>query len=204
MSSVRSTRTRFRQFSPCFANSHRQNDAKLCLAAHHARVSLARFFERICFNHRTHAGQFGEVQCVLGIGWRSRRPALNRSTSSNELYRRDLNGIECRTDHHELAVRPQTVDQLGHRFRAWGRRQNHLCAAQFLAMPPPRSSICCRCTRSLRVFLRAPRFRTRARSPRPYNQTCSRIESRDGPDRRYPAPQPGRRGAHRCAAAHCR
>ncbi len=33
---------------------------------------------------------------------------------------------------HELAVRPQTVDQLGHRFRAWGCRQNHLRAAQFL------------------------------------------------------------------------
>ena len=36
--------------------SHRQNDAELCIAAHHARVSLGRFFERIGFNHGTHAG----------------------------------------------------------------------------------------------------------------------------------------------------
>ena len=36
--------------------SHRQNDAELCLAAHHPRVSLGRFFERIRFNHGTHAG----------------------------------------------------------------------------------------------------------------------------------------------------
>ncbi len=49
----------------CWSTSHRQNDAELRLAAHHARVSLGRFFERICFNHGTHAGQFGEVQCTL-------------------------------------------------------------------------------------------------------------------------------------------
>jgi hypothetical protein len=36
--------------------SHRQNDAELCIAAHHARVGLGRFFERIGFNHGTHAG----------------------------------------------------------------------------------------------------------------------------------------------------
>ena len=58
------------------ATSHRQNDAELCLAAHHARVSLGRFFERIGFNHGTHAGQFGEAQRVLGIGWLFPRPSL--------------------------------------------------------------------------------------------------------------------------------
>jgi len=36
--------------------SHRQNDAELRVTAQHARVSLARFFERKCFNHGTHAG----------------------------------------------------------------------------------------------------------------------------------------------------
>ena len=41
--------------------SHRQNDAELRLAAHHSRVSLGRFFERIGFDHGTHAGQFSEV-----------------------------------------------------------------------------------------------------------------------------------------------
>ena len=59
-------------------------------------------------------------------------PALNRSTSSNELYRCDLDGIKCHTDHHELAVRPQTVDQLRHRFRTRSCRQNYLRAAQLL------------------------------------------------------------------------
>ena len=38
------------------AHSHRQNNSELRLAAHHARVSLGRFFERIGFNHGTHAG----------------------------------------------------------------------------------------------------------------------------------------------------
>src|SRR6202030_4178730 len=56
----------------------------------------------------------------------------NGSTSRNELYRGDLNGIKCRTDHHELAVRAQAVEDLGHGFRAWGCRQNYLRATQFL------------------------------------------------------------------------
>jgi hypothetical protein len=37
-------------------HSHRQNHAELCAAAHHARVGLGRFFERIGLNHGTHAG----------------------------------------------------------------------------------------------------------------------------------------------------
>ena len=36
--------------------SHRQNDAELCIAAHHSRVCLGRFFEWIRFNHGAHAG----------------------------------------------------------------------------------------------------------------------------------------------------
>lgn len=102
--------------------SHRQDDAELCVTAQHACVSLGCFSERICFDHRTHGGQFGEAQGVLGIGWCSRGPALNRSASGNELYRCDLNGIKCHADHYELAVRPQTVDQFGHRLGAWGCR----------------------------------------------------------------------------------
>src|SRR5271169_2104474 len=69
----------------CPATSHGQNDAELCVAAQHARVSLGCFFERICLDHGTHAGQFGEVQCVFGIGGGSRSPALNPSTSAYEL-----------------------------------------------------------------------------------------------------------------------
>jgi His Kinase A (phospho-acceptor) domain len=76
----------------------------------------------------------GEAQCVLGIGWCARSRALNCAASRNKLQRRDFNGIKCGTDHHEFAVRPQTVDQLGHRFRIWGRRQNDLRATQFLQL----------------------------------------------------------------------
>ena len=36
--------------------SHRQYDTELRIAAQHSRVSFARFFERIYFNHGTHAG----------------------------------------------------------------------------------------------------------------------------------------------------
>ena len=57
---------------------------------------------------------------------------MNRSAPSDELNRRDFNGIESRTYDHELAVRPQAVDEVGHRFRARGCRQNDLCATQFL------------------------------------------------------------------------
>jgi len=112
--------------------SHCQNDAELCIAAHHSRISLCCFFERLCFNHGTHASEFGESQSVLGIAWCSRGPALNASASTNELHRCDPDGIKCHTHQHELAVRPQPVDQFGHRFRAWRCRQNDLCAAQFL------------------------------------------------------------------------
>ena len=94
--------------------SHGQNDAELRLAAQHSGVSVARLFKRIGFDHGTYAGQFGEVQCVLGIGRCSRRPSLNGFASGNELYRRDLNRVERGADYHEFAVRPETVDQLGH------------------------------------------------------------------------------------------
>src|SRR4029077_10667695 len=36
----------------CKPTSHRQNDAELCVAAHHARVTRGRFFERVGFDHR--------------------------------------------------------------------------------------------------------------------------------------------------------
>jgi hypothetical protein len=57
---------------------------------------------------------------------------LNRFTSGNKLYRGDLDAIHCRADYHELGVRTQAIDQLGHRFRAGGCREYYLCAAQFL------------------------------------------------------------------------
>jgi hypothetical protein len=46
------------RYSQCFARwptSHRQHDAELSVTAHHARVGLGRLFERIGFNHGTHA-----------------------------------------------------------------------------------------------------------------------------------------------------
>jgi hypothetical protein len=46
---------------------HGQDDAEFRLAAHHARVSLGRFFQRIGFNHGAHAGELGEVQSIFGV-----------------------------------------------------------------------------------------------------------------------------------------
>lgn len=68
-----------------WSTSHGEDHAELCIAAHHPRVSLCRLFKGIGFNHGTHATQFGETQCVLRIGCCSRGPALNRSTSTDEL-----------------------------------------------------------------------------------------------------------------------
>src|SRR5215469_2780375 len=39
---------------PSLATSHRQNDAELCVAAHHSRVTLGRFLERIGFDQGAH------------------------------------------------------------------------------------------------------------------------------------------------------
>src|SRR5215467_7643832 len=100
----------------CRETSHRQNNAEFCFAAHHARVSLARLFERVCLDHRAHARKFSEIQCVPFSGWCTRSRALNILSSNNELYRRDLNGIRCNADHYELTVWRQTVDQFGHSF----------------------------------------------------------------------------------------
>src|SRR5579864_6975599 len=91
----------------CRLTSHRQNDAELCLAAQHTFITLCCFFEWIGLNHRAHAGQLGETQSVILIRRRTRSPALNGSAASNELYRCNFNGIESRTDHHELPIRSQ-------------------------------------------------------------------------------------------------
>jgi len=53
------------------SHSRGQHDAKFCLAAHHACISLGRFFQGIGFDHGTHSGEFREAQCVLGVGRRS-------------------------------------------------------------------------------------------------------------------------------------
>ncbi len=68
---------------PLHSTSHGQHYAVLCLAAQHSSISLARLFERVGFDHRTHAGQFAEAERVLGIGRRACGPALNGSTSGN-------------------------------------------------------------------------------------------------------------------------
>src|SRR5207245_9394101 len=94
--------------------------------------SFVRLFQAITFKPRTPAAQFGQGEAVLRICRLFRRPGLKRSTFTDQLYRCDLNGVECGADHHEFAVWTQTVDQLGHGFRAWGCRQNYPCAAELL------------------------------------------------------------------------
>ncbi|HEU4413510.1 MAG TPA: hypothetical protein VFT65_01910 [Candidatus Angelobacter sp.] len=58
---------------------------ELRLAAHHPGVRLPRLLERTSFNYGTDAGKFGEVQRVLGVRRRARRPTLKGSTSNDEL-----------------------------------------------------------------------------------------------------------------------
>ena len=70
---------------PTGITSHRQNDAELCVTAHHARECFLRSFEWIGFNHGTHATQLGEAQGVLGIRWSSNRRALDGTLSADEL-----------------------------------------------------------------------------------------------------------------------
>lgn len=50
---------------------HREDDPKLCLAAHHPRVGLCCFYERILLDHRPDTGQLGEAQRIFRVGRRS-------------------------------------------------------------------------------------------------------------------------------------
>jgi hypothetical protein len=50
---------------------HREDDPKLCLAAHHPRVGLRCFYERILLDHRPDTGQLGEAQRIFRVGRRS-------------------------------------------------------------------------------------------------------------------------------------
>ena len=59
-----------------YLTSHRENDAELSLAIHHARVSLLRSVEWIGLDHGSHTAQFSKVQCVLFSGWCSRSCAF--------------------------------------------------------------------------------------------------------------------------------
>jgi hypothetical protein len=49
------------RWCPTDFNLHRQNHAELCIAAHHSRVSLCRFCERVFFDHRTYPAQLREA-----------------------------------------------------------------------------------------------------------------------------------------------
>jgi hypothetical protein len=53
----------------------REDDAKACLAAHHALVALAGALQWKDFRHRAHAGQRAEAERVLRIDGRPGRPA---------------------------------------------------------------------------------------------------------------------------------
>src|SRR5690242_9009871 len=46
---------------------HREHDAEAGFAAHHAGIGLRRLLERKHLDHRMHAGQGAELQCVLRV-----------------------------------------------------------------------------------------------------------------------------------------
>ena len=47
--------------------SHRQDNAKLCVAAHHAGICLGSLFQRIGFDHGAYPAQFGKAKRVIRI-----------------------------------------------------------------------------------------------------------------------------------------
>ena len=80
-----SVATRFDERAVLNVTSHGQDDAELCVTAHHPRECFLRSFEWIGFNHGAHATQLGEAQGVLGIRWCSHRRALDGTLSADEL-----------------------------------------------------------------------------------------------------------------------
>src|SRR6266550_6010273 len=91
-------------FAPLARRLHRKHNAELGLAAHHAGIGFAGFRQRILFNHRTHASQFGEAQRVFGVGGDSCRPTLDILPSLDNLKGRDFDGVELGTDNEQRAV----------------------------------------------------------------------------------------------------
>jgi hypothetical protein len=114
------------------AHSHREHNAKLCIATHHAGICFGCLFQGIGFDHGAYATQLGKAKCVIRIGRRSRCPSLNSLAAHDELNRSHLDRIEGCTDHDKFSVRTQTANQFGHGLRVRRCRNNDSCTAQLL------------------------------------------------------------------------
>jgi hypothetical protein len=62
---------------PLVARSHRQHNAKLCVATHHASICFGSLFQRIGFDHGAYPAQFRKAKRVIGIRRRYPCPSFN-------------------------------------------------------------------------------------------------------------------------------
>ena len=107
----------------------RQDDAKACLAAHHAVVGLGDALQRIGLVHRPHAGPHAEGERVLRVDRGPGIPALDRAAPHEQRHGRHLHRLG-RPDDQQRAVDRQAALDGAHRLAAGRRRQDDLGAAQ--------------------------------------------------------------------------
>src|ERR1700761_7162806 len=95
------------------AHSHRQYNAKLGVAAHHAGIGFGRLFQGIGFDHGAYSAQCGKAERVLRIRRCYPGPSLDRFAAPDELRWSELDRLRSYADQNKLAVRTQTANQFG-------------------------------------------------------------------------------------------
>ena len=105
---------------------------------HHLLIAFRRLLNRKRLDHRAHSRLGRELQRVLGVLRRSRRPSGNRALCADQLELRDRERVGTRADDYQSAARAETIHQRADRFRdraRWreSRRRRLPCSA-----PPPR------------------------------------------------------------------
>src|SRR6516164_8056530 len=114
---------------PLVARSHRQHNAKLYVATHHASICFGSLFQRIGFDHGAYPAQFRKAKRVIRIRRRYPCPSFNSLAAPDELNRSHLNRIGGYADQDKPAVRTQTANHFGHCLGIRRCRDNDSCAA---------------------------------------------------------------------------
>jgi hypothetical protein len=86
------------------------------------------------FDHGAHAGHFCKAQRVHRIGWHPRRPALDSSSTEEQLKATHFDRSFGRAHDEQCAVHSQAPNQCRHRFPAGRGRENDARSAQFLQL----------------------------------------------------------------------
>src|ERR1700730_6567473 len=101
-----------------------QHQAELCLALHHASVSISSLFERSCLDHRADILQAAEGKSVLLLDRRAGQGAVDRASSKDERERTQLNLVRRYTHHDELAAGCKTGHKWPHTITTGGCCEN--------------------------------------------------------------------------------